>query len=142
MLEKTRTTLFVELRRAMSGLAKKISPGEYSVRFREIVQKYARPLRECESVFEAARRLFCDNADVLSKVENADKICKDVINSLLAARPNLALDMVVKQIEHLLVFKRSLATRTTKQRKRARIEEAEETAGRALIELSCAPTTK
>lgn len=129
LLAKTRTTLFLELRRVLTGLVtKKMTRQEYAKRLQEIVNKYAHPLYDCAAVFEVGQKLFCDNSVVLGKVEQAAQICHDIIHALLADRPNLVFDMLVKQIEQLIEFKRALITRTTKQRKRVRVEDDDDDA--------------
>ena len=95
------------------------------------------------SILERARVAYADNADVLNKVEKAASICQNVINMINAAGHNLFLDTLVKQIEQILTFTRTLVTtKSTKQRKRVRFNEAdddaeeEDAACRVLVEMS------
>jgi hypothetical protein len=139
LLAKTRGDLFMMLRHALSVLAPKMTRQEYDRRLKEIVGKYGRSLQQSASILERARVAYADNADVAKKIEKAASICTSINNALLAAGPNLFLDTLVKQIEQVLVFTRTLlTTKSTKQRKRVRFNDdaEEETACRMLVEMS------
>lgn len=124
LLAKTRGDLFAMLRHALSALAPKMTKQEYERRLKEIAGKYGRPLQQSASILERARVAYADNADVAKRIEKAAGICQNVISMINAAGHNLYLDTLVKQIEQILVFTRTLlTTKSTKQRKRVRFNE-------------------
>lgn len=141
LLAKTRGDLFMMLRHALSALTPKVTRQEYDRRLEEIIGKYGRSLQQSASILERARVAYADNADVAKKVEKAATVCTNINSALLATGPNLILDALVKQIEQILVFTRTLlTTKSTKQRKRVRFNEddaeEEKAACRVLVEMS------